>query len=765
MNNKLFSRTDILFFLIFLLLLVFVFRVIIFTDSIFFERDSTLLEIPARMLCVKLIKEGNFALWTDAYGDGQPFLANMKHAVLYPSTLLYLIFHFFTAFKLHYLIHFVLGWLGMYYFCKSYTLSQKAAFFGATVFIFSGIVLSSVEFYNHIAALCWMPWILLVLHRYSKKFFLKLIILAFLWALLILAGTPYVIVITLVFCGVQTLLVHFKRKQKIFLLALSLVLALFLSAVQLIPSIKVLNESVRESGSSPIWSLESIQLFNFVFPHILGNDREPGHDDYWGSHLFEKGFPLYYSLYVGFGIFLLFLFGLQKPYDTRHFVFLITLIFFFFLGLGRYSPLYYIWKFIPPFSLIRYSVKYLTGFTFALTMISAIGFDNIFTLKKSNKRKGFSFLAVSVILLTLFFIVKSRLVKILADLFVISKEHSFIELGDSFTRGFLLFTVCSLLIFGYLRFFKGKRIFSWLMLGVVICDLVLVNQFINPVLPVSFVNKPAFMENKEVPLDIHREESMPFAFKDEVGGSSGLHTYFRETLFPYSGLGHNIRYHLSKDFYKLYDREYTAILEYKGYKNMSNRLKVLWAAGGEYYISHHPLPDIPSTEKKIAGYTLYFQKLPERAPPVRLVYDSVKAESFKERMNIFLSDGFNPEKTAIIDRDFEFQNNQRNQDGNRIITLQDFQGYKKYSAEVTQPSLLVVRGNYRSGWKAKIDGEKTDVFKVNLTSKGIFLPPGRHEVLIKYYPESFHLGMIISIVSLLLIICFLVVFLIKRKSI
>jgi len=103
--------------------------------------------------------------------------------------------------------------------------------------------------------------------------------------------------------------------------------------------------------------------------------------------------------------------------------------------------------------------------------------------------------------------------------------------------------------------------------------------------------------------------------------------------------------------------------------------------------------------------------------------------------------------------------------GNKIIILQDSQSYKKYSAEVRQPALLVVRGNYRSGWKAKIYGEKTDVFKVNLTSKGVFLPPGRHEVVIKYYPESFHFGMIISLVSLLLIICFLVVFLIKRKPV
>jgi len=158
-------------------------------------------------------------------------------------------------------------------------------------------------------------------------------------------------------------------------------------------------------------------------------------------------------------------------------------------------------------------------------MISAIGFDNIFTLKKTNKRKSVSFLAVSVVLLALFFMVKSRLINIFADLFVISKEHSFIELGNSFYRGFLLFTVCSLLVFGYMQVFKGKRIFSWVLLGVVICDLVLINQFINPVTPVSFVNKPAFMENKEVPLDIHREEFTPFAFKDEVGGSSAAYIF------------------------------------------------------------------------------------------------------------------------------------------------------------------------------------------------------------------------------------------------
>jgi hypothetical protein len=85
-TSRLFSRKDLLFFLLFLVLFLFVFKNFLFTAGIFFERDSTLVEIPARQLCVKLMKEGNFALWTDAYGNGQPFLANPKNAVLYPGT-------------------------------------------------------------------------------------------------------------------------------------------------------------------------------------------------------------------------------------------------------------------------------------------------------------------------------------------------------------------------------------------------------------------------------------------------------------------------------------------------------------------------------------------------------------------------------------------------------------------------------------------------------------------------------------------------------
>jgi hypothetical protein len=183
-KKNLFTKKDIIFFLIFLFIFLFLFKNFFFANNTIYNRDTTLVEIPTRKLCTELYQEEGIPLWTDAYGNGQPFFANPKHAVFYPSTLLYLFFSFFTAFKLHYLIHVIIGWLGIYYFSKSFSLSQMASFLSATAFVLSGMFLSSFEFYNHVAALCWMPWILFLLNRPIRKFYKKIVVLSFFGSLL-----------------------------------------------------------------------------------------------------------------------------------------------------------------------------------------------------------------------------------------------------------------------------------------------------------------------------------------------------------------------------------------------------------------------------------------------------------------------------------------------------------------------------------------------------------------------------------------------------
>lgn len=763
-KGKLLAYKDIPYFLIALLLLLFVFRGIIFSPSIFFERDSTVLEIPARQLGVKLLQEGNFALWTDAYGNGQPFLANIKHAVLYPSTFLYLILPFFLAFKLHYLLHFCLAWLGIYLLARSYTLSREASFLGATVFIFSGVFLSSVEFYNHTAALCWMPWILLVLKSEIRKYSIKSITLALLWTLLILAGSPFVIVITILFCLLQIFFFRTAGKRKSMLLAFSLILALLLSAVQLLPSFELLQCGERDSSGEGIWSLEAIQTFNFIFPHFLGNDRQPRHDDYWGSHLFDKGLPLYYSLYIGIGIFFLAFFGLQKPIGKGPGLYVCSLILFLLMAFGAFTPLFFLLNKIPPFSAIRYPVKYLIGFTFSLAMLAAWGFDRLSVARPRKLLLRKIFLAGSVLTLLLFIIFRSPVLESFSHFFVFSQDQSIFVLGNSIIRGLLLMLIFSLGILLLGGSLQNKKAVLRVLLAIAVVDLVLVNQFINPVIPQKNFTAPAVVRELTPPLNIHRDENIAFNFKEEVGGSVGMHEYLRDTVYPYAGIGMNISYFFSKDFYDLYGSYDQRLLNFFTKTGLKNRAKMLAGSGCVYYIGHHALPDLPAKEKNIRGYPLFIQELTGGQQQFRLVYDVLTVRSFEERLELFLQDEFDPFTSALVEKDIPIEQNTVGIDQGIVERLAYSQGEGLYSINNVRPVLLVIPGNYAPGWRAWDNGEDCEILRVNLASKGVFLAPGRHEVKVKYLPRSFKLGLGTSAVSWILVLAVVIASIFYRRN-
>ena len=286
-----FNKTDYLYLLLFVVLFLAMFHSFFFKSQTFYERDSTLLETPVRLHVIQLLKEGNFALWTDSHGQGQPLLANMKTAVFYPTTWLYLFLPFFVAFKIHYLIHPIIGWIGMYLLGKSYGFSQKASFLASSLFFFSGMYLSSFEFYNHLAAIAWMMWALFLarLSRPIKSptFFFNILV----WVILILAGAPEFIIIAGLLVLAQSFITKEAFKSYILKLFAAVFLAALICAVQLIPSFEMLSQAKR-SPQAELWPLELIQLNNLTFHGIFGDDRQPGHNLFWGGHLFNTWYPL-----------------------------------------------------------------------------------------------------------------------------------------------------------------------------------------------------------------------------------------------------------------------------------------------------------------------------------------------------------------------------------------------------------------------------------------------------------------------------------------
>jgi hypothetical protein len=751
------KKKDLLLFSLFLILFLIMFREFFFTGRVFFERDVTVVELPARKLTVSLLKEGNFALWTDAYGNGQPFLANPKNAVLYPATLLYFIFPLFTAFKLYYFIHVLLGWLGLYYLCKSYAISEKAAFLGSCLFAFSGMYLSSFEFYNHIAALAWMPWILLLLNREPWSERSKLIPLSIFWALLILAGSPEVILFTALLAVAQSFLKPGEWRKRIVAAALSFGLACLLTAAQLVPSFEMLAQTGRKS-QSVYWPLELLQLPNMAFSNVLGNDREPGHHDYWGWHLFDKHIPLYYSLYTGFGALLLFLFGLWRPWDRRRKVLASAGTVFFLLACGRYSPFFFLYKITPFVSSIRYPVKFFLGSVFCLSILAAIGFDGVVSGRSPGKRVLRSLAIAAGLALTLFLMFRGRILTLVNTLLIIDKESSLHELGRSIVTGLILLAVYAA-IFVPLSMAKSRGVaISWALVALVVLDPAFHNRGINPTVPSSFFDRPPIMGDLKSPLNIYRTDDFFLDRREKSGSNEKFLNYYRGSLFPYTAMGEGIRYVFNEDFYGVQPAQYSNLMHDIRGLPVKDQLKVLRYLGCHYYVG-----DIPFAVKEgprrltVEGFPVIIETLTNKPVTPYVVYSASHAAAQEDRLKIFVGASFDPSKEIVVPGNIMLGGPtvgavDSDTITSMVLVMKQVQGLGRYSVNSPREGVAVFPGNYARGWRARIDGKKAAVFEANLFSRGVLVPAGNHEIVLRYLPGSIILGVAISLAAVVLLL-------------
>ena len=757
------SKKDLFFFALFIALFLLVFREFFFTNRVFYERDSTVVEVPVKKLTVQLLKEGNFALWTDAYGSGQPFLANPKNAVFYPTTWLYLLLPLFVAFKLHYFVHVLLGWLGLYSLIKSYSVSRKAAFLGASVFAFSGMYLSSFEFYNHIAALAWMPWILVLFNLEHLAGRPKLILLSLFWALMILAGAPEIILLTLVLCIGHIFLKSGVWKKQTAAMAISLVFACLISAIQLFPSLELLRRTERQS-QSVIWPLELVQLVNLPFPNVLGNDREPGHNDFWGWHMFDNKYPLYYSLYMGVGAILLCLLALRKPIDRRRMVFLLLFSAFFLLSCGRYSPFFFIYRSTPFLASIRYPVKFFLGSVFCISILAAMGFDELAGAAKPRTRTVRILLLASAFCSAAYWLFKSRIVGFMNKLLIIDQPASLREFSRAFETGLLLLSVYCL-IFYFLGRKKGVTPhLVWGFMALVVLDPAYHNRIVNPTIQPSFYHRPPLFEGLNQPLVIYRDATYAPFFKETTGNNLQLLRYFRQSIYPFTGIGDGVRYVFNWDFYGTYSKPYAALMQAVKARPAADQLKILNYLGCAAYIGDSPIFSKKRARKlDIEGFNVSIEPITENRAAPHTVYRAVSASTLEEKLKVFVAETFDPRREAILEKEVSLADPRAGEKPPVIAIQDEHQGRGKYSCSLTNRALAVFPGNYSSGWRAWIDGQKAEIFEANLLAKGVLVSPGDHIIELRYLPASFLWGAAVSLTVLCLIALALVVPWIRAK--
>jgi hypothetical protein len=77
----------------------------------------------------------------------------------------------------------------------------------------------------------------------------------------------------------------------------------------------------------------------------------------------------------------------------------------------------------------------------------------------------------------------------------------------------------------------------------------------------------------------------------------------------------------------------------------------------------------------------------------------------------------------------------------------------RLSVAASSPGLVVLKDAYFPGWQATVDGQPSEVLRVNGMVRGVVVPgPGQHSVVFRYWPASFVRGVLLAAAVALLVV-------------
>lgn len=259
----------------------------------------------------------------------------------------------------------------------------------------------------------------------------------------------------------------------------------------------------------------------------------------------------------------------------------------------------------------------------------------------------------------------------------------------------------------------------------------------NPDIKTLF-NKPDYVNFIE-----QQNEKEPFRiFNLKQDGSIGsfsnnanFHAYFLiEDFYGYSGIK---------------PRAYQDYLDVVGPVNLAlwNMLNV------KYIIANQPL-GLPGL-RQIYNSDKSLVFLNENYLPRMFFVNKILSMSALEFLNKIKAGEINPRETGMVE--------------NKLIEVEPIDSTSvlkitKYDEALIEADIsasgknFVFIGNtYHPGWKAYIDGEKTEVYKANHGYLGIVVPKGNHKIKLEFAPESFFISKNLALILSSLVILGLVV--------
>ncbi len=744
-----------------------------------------------------ILGQDELPLWYPHVFAGIPVLGAPVGGPLAPLAQLREIIPPHVVLTLTFVIFFFLAGIGTYLYLKAIGLTKYTAFVGAVIYQFIGNLATAPNagHAGRAASIAMFPLMLFLIHSgLQKKRLLYFVLFALAAAFAFLEGhfqiTYYALLFILAYV-IYYLIAYrkeYSKKQLLKILGYGLaavaLICLLMSAVWL-PVLGGLGTAARgvERGFeyATSWAMPPREVIDLVIPTYSGIL-----DNYWGMNSMKLHLEYFGLLAFVFAVFTILMYW-KKPYVKFFFFALIPV---FLVAIGGHTPVFRIfYTIIPGFKLTRAPALIFYLISFGFVVLSAISFDNIFTMKQEAKdRKAFikKFYIIAGILLGIMLITgvvcatgQGSIVQSMqrslgpqfntawgtqvAEYKLAKLESNFPDFISGIWRSLIFIFIIIAMIFISTKHKAKLWIFAICAVVITLVDqLPLVAKF----LPSASAPKVYYAAD-----DVVR-----FMKKDK--------SVFR--VFPTPWYEH------SRDLHLLYHDIQSA----GGYiPNPIQRYQEYIGAGTSVMFSpanfmRHPQfldmlnikyligPTLPAdvsqydaqTQQAIAEIKEYFSPyvlafsgqrysvfLNNNRLPRAYIVNDYEVLSGLEILNRLKSPDFDPRQSVILEHDPLVPHPKKE----LPFVAAEITSYRANkivcSADSPYAGFLVLTDNWHPDWKVFVDGEEKKLYRANHTFRAVPLEPGKHEIVFAYISGYFNIGRIISIIAFVLSIAFCVI--------
>jgi hypothetical protein len=262
-------------------------------------RDVFALHAPWKAFGAAEMAAGRIPAFNPTWGLGQPFRGNPQTLAFYPDNLLYLLLPFWSAFNLHYVLHWLLALVTMALLARETGASAAAALMAGVSWAGGGWGLTCLSFYNIVTVCAWWPLVLWAALRGGRT---GIALGGLACGLALLGGEPLLAALGCAPLALAAVGRHGFRRGLLTAAALG-GLGLLVALPQVVATLRILPFTFRGGAGVPgaqvsLYAFHPLRLLELAVPLPFGWPSTFGPLGWWAGPVLGR-IPLIPTLYPG----------------------------------------------------------------------------------------------------------------------------------------------------------------------------------------------------------------------------------------------------------------------------------------------------------------------------------------------------------------------------------------------------------------------------------------------------------------------------------